>query len=98
MKIQDSVIAITGGGQGLGRAMAEYLAAKGAKVALIDLMEDKLAEAAEACKKAGGDAKTYVCNVAKEDDVEATFQRSEEHTSELQSRPHLVCRLLLEKK
>src|SRR3989442_3450424 len=30
-----------------------------------------------------------------EADVE---ERSEEHTSELQSRPHLVCRLLLEKK
>src|SRR5690554_7626814 len=32
--------------------------------------------------------------------VEQAFQilRSEEHTSELQSRPHLVCRLLLEKK
>src|SRR5690554_7112138 len=27
-----------------------------------------------------------------------SFRRSEEHTSELQSRPHLVCRLLLEKK
>src|SRR5690625_7110709 len=26
------------------------------------------------------------------------FERSEEHTSELQSRGHLVCRLLLEKK
>src|SRR5690554_7199805 len=26
------------------------------------------------------------------------LERSEEHTSELQSRPHLVCRLLLEKK
>src|SRR3989442_4827263 len=26
------------------------------------------------------------------------LMRSEEHTSELQSRPHLVCRLLLEKK
>ena len=26
------------------------------------------------------------------------WPRSEEHTSELQSRPHLVCRLLLEKK
>src|SRR5690554_7789817 len=26
------------------------------------------------------------------------WKRSEEHTSELQSRPHLVCRLLLEKK
>src|SRR3989442_10980727 len=28
----------------------------------------------------------------------AYSMRSEEHTSELQSRPHLVCRLLLEKK
>src|SRR2546429_3817190 len=28
----------------------------------------------------------------------AQFDRSEEHTSELQSRLHLVCRLLLEKK
>src|SRR5690554_7563449 len=27
-----------------------------------------------------------------------SYLRSEEHTSELQSRPHLVCRLLLEKK
>src|SRR2546429_3424837 len=30
--------------------------------------------------------------------VLATILRSEEHTSELQSRLHLVCRLLLEKK
>src|SRR3989442_3382692 len=29
---------------------------------------------------------------------EPASPRSEEHTSELQSRPHLVCRLLLEKK
>src|SRR5215813_14821924 len=29
---------------------------------------------------------------------EPFVERSEEHTSELQSRPHLVCRLLLEKK
>src|SRR5439155_25119493 len=30
--------------------------------------------------------------------VQTTERRSEEHTSELQSRGHLVCRLLLEKK
>src|SRR5687768_17843551 len=30
--------------------------------------------------------------------VDAALGRSEEHTSELQSRLHLVCRLLLEKK
>src|SRR3989442_11782339 len=35
-------------------------------------------------------------HAARPDDVRQ--QRSEEHTSELQSRPHLVCRLLLEKK
>src|SRR3989442_6427844 len=33
-----------------------------------------------------------------EDRRRAVGGRSEEHTSELQSRPHLVCRLLLEKK
>ncbi|NMT64764.1 SDR family oxidoreductase [Marinobacter orientalis] len=73
MKLQDSVIAITGGGQGLGRAMAEHLAARGARLALIDLMPERLEEAAAACDKAGGDAKTYVCNVAKEEDVQKTF-------------------------
>src|SRR5690625_6539587 len=31
-------------------------------------------------------------------DVKDFYYRSEEHTSELQSRGHLVCRLLLEKK
>src|SRR5690554_7387961 len=31
-------------------------------------------------------------------DGDTLYIRSEEHTSELQSRPHLVCRLLLEKK
>src|SRR3712207_7780160 len=30
--------------------------------------------------------------------AKALFERSEEHTSELQSRQYLVCRLLLEKK
>src|SRR2546422_7967542 len=36
--------------------------------------------------------------VARERDVVLRVIRSEEHTSELQSRLHLVCRLLLEKK
>src|SRR3989442_2590881 len=34
----------------------------------------------------------------KNEDLVRVRRRSEEHTSELQSRPHLVCRLLLEKK
>src|SRR5690554_7538521 len=47
--------------------------------------------------------RTSYCFVADKDNKEVvasavTVNRSEEHTSELQSRPHLVCRLLLEKK
>src|SRR5436305_9113530 len=40
---------------------------------------------------------TAICNFRKFSILVPTT-RSEEHTSELQSRPHLVCRLLLEKK
>src|SRR3712207_8131457 len=35
---------------------------------------------------------------AEEQELEVLVRRSEEHTSELQSRQYLVCRLLLEKK
>src|SRR3989442_11708007 len=42
----------------------------------------------------GGDASEE----SKDEAQPAEELRSEEHTSELQSRPHLVCRLLLEKK
>ena len=48
MQLKDSVIIITGGGQGLGRAMAEYLAAKGARLALVDLNQERLDEAVAA--------------------------------------------------
>src|SRR3989442_2666521 len=40
----------------------------------------------------------HVAVLVSPEDYPAVLQRSEEHTSELQSRPHLVCRLLLEKK
>src|SRR5690554_7554512 len=40
--------------------------------------------------------KNYSSDAAERE--EQVKNRSEEHTSELQSRPHLVCRLLLEKK
>lgn len=69
MQLKDSVIIVTGGGQGLGRAMAEYLAGRGARLALVDLDQQRLDEAVAACKSAGGDARPYICNVANEDQV-----------------------------
>src|SRR2546422_2610147 len=49
----------------------------------------------------GGSSGTHGGGGAEQDDARAALDalsRSEEHTSELQSRLHLVCRLLLEKK
>src|SRR5690625_7065547 len=51
------------------------------------------------CKK-GGNVFTFLMESEDYSFIEAVsyLARSEEHTSELQSRGHLVCRLLLEKK
>src|SRR2546422_4306836 len=45
-----------------------------------------------------GDHEVFVGKAARRDLLLDSALRSEEHTSELQSRLHLVCRLLLEKK
>src|SRR5690554_6981276 len=50
-------------------------------------------------KRREGSASPRVCTLAPVSTHSSlSAVRSEEHTSELQSRPHLVCRLLLEKK
>lgn len=69
MQLEDKVIIITGGGQGLGRAMAEYLAEKRVRLALVDLNQEKLDETAAACRALGVQARTYLCNVASEEQV-----------------------------
>jgi len=69
MQLNDKVIIITGGCQGLGRAMAAYLAARGARLALVDLDPEKLDAAVAACQAAGGEARAYLCNVADEEQV-----------------------------
>jgi 3-oxoacyl-[acyl-carrier protein] reductase len=54
--------------------MALALAAKGAKLALVDLNQEDLdATLAQVCE-AGSDGKTYTCNVADEQGVEALFE------------------------
>lgn len=73
MQIKNSVVVITGGGQGLGKEMALEMAQKGAHLALIDLNEEKLKIACAECAEFGAKAKPYLCNVAKEQDVQRTF-------------------------
>ncbi|MCW2294087.1 3-oxoacyl-[acyl-carrier protein] reductase [Pseudomonas sp. BIGb0408] len=73
MQLEDKVIIITGGGQGLGRAMAEYLAEKRVRLALVDLNQEKLDDTAAACRALGVQARTYLCNVASEEQVTQTI-------------------------
>ncbi|MBT8094877.1 MAG: SDR family NAD(P)-dependent oxidoreductase, partial [Gammaproteobacteria bacterium] len=74
MNLENKTIAITGGGRGLGAAMALRLAASGARLALVDLDEDALAQTADACKAAGSpQVATYKANVASEPEVERLF-------------------------
>ncbi len=73
MELKDKVIVVTGGGRGLGRAMALELAEKGAKLALADLSQEDLDTTVGLCMEKGVEARAYICNVAKEEDVEKMF-------------------------
>jgi len=75
MDVKNKVIAVTGGGRGLGLAMAKTLAAKGARLALIDLDRGRLEEAVWECEQMGGEARYYIANVADEAEVEQLFAR-----------------------
>ena len=69
MDIKDKVIIITGGGRGLGRAMAEHFAAQGGKVALFDLNQADLDETRARCAAHGVEARGYLVNVTSEESV-----------------------------
>lgn len=75
MNITDKVFVITGGAQGLGLAMAEAFAAKGAKLALVDLNEERLQQAVTKCEQLGGTARSYKINIANEQEVEQLFNQ-----------------------
>ncbi|GIU23546.1 SDR family oxidoreductase [Shewanella sp. MBTL60-007] len=73
MDLKDKVVVITGGAGGLGYAMAENLAAAGAKLALIDVDQEKLEKA---CANIGAttEVQGYAVDITDEEDVFATFQ------------------------
>ncbi|KXI28048.1 SDR family oxidoreductase [Paraglaciecola hydrolytica] len=73
MQLKDSVIAITGAAQGLGKAMALEFAEQGAHIALLDMQAEALDDAAAELVALGVKAKGFVVNVTDEAQVEATF-------------------------
>jgi len=75
MQIKDKVIAITGGGKGIGRAMAVLFASRGAHIALLDVNEIDLQQTSRLCSVHGSQIKSYPCNVAIESEVVASFEQ-----------------------
>ena len=76
--LADHHIVVTGGGSGLGLAMARRFAALGAKVSINGRNEDKLKAAAAQIEGDGGKVAGITCNVRDPESVEAFFTAAEE--------------------
>ena len=77
MRLENKVAVITGGAQGIGRAIALGMAREGAKVVVADLQSEKASAVANEVKALGSEALGVQVNVADESSVkrlaEATF-------------------------
>src|SRR2546430_7809555 len=95
---------VTGAARGLGRAIALALAHAGSDVALGLRDANTARDLADEVQSMGRKSLslqmdvTHLDQICRAVDKAASYFRSEEHTSELQSQSNLVCRLLLEKK
>ncbi|WP_428232396.1 SDR family NAD(P)-dependent oxidoreductase [Flavobacterium sp.] len=72
--LQNKKAVVTGGGSGIGRAIASLFAKQGAEVHIIDLTLESAQEAVEDIRKLGGNVFSHACNVASQKDVLATFE------------------------
>ena len=75
MQLTHKTVAITGGGRGIGRALAERFGRDGAQVALLDVNAADLETTRSALEAAGVVARSYQVNVAVEEEVVAAMDR-----------------------
>ncbi len=75
--LKDEHIVVTGGGTGLGRAMALRFASLGAKVTINGRREEPLNETVKEIRDLGGSAEGISCNIREPEAVEAFFAEAE---------------------
>jgi NAD(P)-dependent dehydrogenase (short-subunit alcohol dehydrogenase family) len=73
--ISGKVVAVTGAAGVLYSHISKALAENGAKIALLDILGDKVAEVADEIKAAGGDALGIECSVLDAEQIQAALDR-----------------------
>ena len=69
MEIKGSVAIVTGGANGIGEAVAKYLVASGAKVAIVDMQQDRIDRVLTDIRATGGVAIGIQADVTSETDT-----------------------------
>src|SRR5882724_5190244 len=75
MKIKDKIVVVTGGGDGIGKALCERFHKEGAKAVIVADLNGEKAEAV--AKSVGG--KAYKCDVANEADIVRIIEETEKN-------------------
>ncbi len=73
-KFESKIVAITGGGSGLGKLACEMFAAEGATVCVIDINEQAAASTVDAIVNKGGKAKAYKADISSPVEMSALFE------------------------
>ncbi|OOV18163.1 SDR family NAD(P)-dependent oxidoreductase [Flavobacterium sp. LM4] len=73
--LQNKKAVITGGGSGIGRAIATLFAKQGAEIHIIDLTIESAQDAVADIEQLGGKVFSYVCNVVNQKEVVDTFEK-----------------------